>query len=108
MDNVVPQPAQIPHSRLEDALAIVMGTLMVSFGVMLMKQAGALTGSTAGIAFLISYVSPLSFGSAFFLINLPFYWLAVKRMGWEFTIKTFRSEERRGGKVRRSRVAPVH
>ncbi|NIF22784.1 MULTISPECIES: YitT family protein [Pantoea] len=89
MDNVVQQPAQIPHSRIEDALAIVMGTLMVSFGVMLMKQAGALTGSTAGIAFLISYVSPLSFGSAFFLINLPFYWLAVKRMGWEFTIKTF-------------------
>ena len=88
MDNVV-QPAKVPHSLVEDALAIVLGTLMVSFGVLMLKQAGALTGSSAGIAFLISYLSPLSFGSAFFLINLPFYWLAVRRMGWEFTIKTF-------------------
>jgi len=88
MDNVV-QPENIPHSRIEDALAIVLGTLMVSFGVMLLKQAGALTGSSAGIAFLISYLSPLSFGSAFFLINLPFYWLAIRRMGREFTLKTF-------------------
>ncbi|ORM75219.1 hypothetical protein HA48_00385 [Pantoea wallisii] len=88
MDNVV-QPENIPHSRIEDALAIVLGTLMVSFGVMLLKQAGALTGSSAGIAFLVSYLSPLSFGSAFFLINLPFYWLAIRRMGREFTLKTF-------------------
>ena len=88
MDNVV-EPTRIPHSRIEDALAIVLGTLMVSFGVIMLKQAGALTGSTAGIAFLISYLSPLSFGSAFFLINLPFYWLAVRRMGWEFTLQTF-------------------
>ncbi|WP_130833360.1 YitT family protein [[Erwinia] mediterraneensis] len=88
MDNVV-QPVTVPHSRLEDALAMVLGTLMVSFGVIMLKQAGALTGSTAGIAFLISYLSSCSFGSAFFLINLPFYWLAVRRMGWEFTLKTF-------------------
>lgn len=88
MDNVLP-PDRIPHSRIEDALAIVLGTLMVSFGVMMLKQAGALTGSTAGIAFLLSYLSPLSFGSLFFLINLPFYWLAIRRMGREFTLKTF-------------------
>ena len=88
MDNVV-DPTRIPHSRIEDALAIVLGTLMVSFGVIMLKQAGALTGSTAGIAFLLGYLTPLSFGSAFFLINLPFYWLAARRMGWEFTVKTF-------------------
>ncbi|MTD28987.1 YitT family protein [Erwinia sorbitola] len=89
MDNVVQQPARIPHTLLEDVLAIVLGTLMVSFGVTLLKQAGALTGSTAGIAFLISYLTKASFGLAFFLINIPFYWLAVKRMGWAFTVKTF-------------------
>ena len=88
MDNIA-EPSRVPHSRIEDALAMVLGTLMVSFGVIMLKQAGALTGGTAGIAFLLSYLSPLSFGSAFFLINLPFYWLAVKRMGWEFTLKTF-------------------
>lgn len=90
MDNIVEQPVKIPHTLVEDIMAIVLGTLMVSFGVTLMKQAGALTGGTAGIAFLISYITKSStFGLAFFAINLPFYWLAVKRMGWAFTIKTF-------------------
>lgn len=88
MDNIV-QPARVPHTLLEDALALLFGTLMVSFGVVMLKQAGALTGSTAGIAFLLSYLTSFSFGSLFFIINLPFYWLAVKRMGWAFTTKTF-------------------
>lgn len=87
MDKVI--QTKIPHSRVEDVLAIILGTLVVSFGVLMLKQAGALTGSSAGIAFLISYVTPLSFGSTFFLINLPFYWLASRSMGWEFTLKTF-------------------
>lgn len=88
MDNIV-QPVKVPHTLIEDILAILLGTLMVSFGVTLLKSAGALTGSTAGIAFLISYLTPVSFGVAFFVINLPFYWLAVRRMGWAFTLKTF-------------------
>ncbi|MDR3411740.1 MAG: YitT family protein [Formivibrio sp.] len=79
----------IPHSLQEDALAILIGTLAVSFGVILLRQTGALTGGTAGIAFLIHYLSGISFGTAFFLINLPFYYLAVRRMGWGFTIRTF-------------------
>ncbi|AUX95065.1 YitT family protein [Mixta gaviniae] len=88
MDNIV-HPARVPHSLLEDTLALLFGTLMVSFGVVMLKQAGALTGSTAGIAFLLSYLTSCSFGLLFFVINLPFYWLAVKRMGWAFTLKTF-------------------
>jgi len=43
MDNVVQQPVKIPHTLLEDVLAILLGTLMFSFGVTLLKQAGALT-----------------------------------------------------------------
>lgn len=79
----------VQHSLLEDVFAIAIGTLMVSFGVMLLRQVGGVTGSSAGIAFLLSYATKLSFGAAFFLINLPFYYLAIRRMGWEFTIKTF-------------------
>lgn len=48
-----------------------------------------MTGGTAGIAFLIHYTSQVSFGAVFFLINLPFYILALKKMGWNFTLKTF-------------------
>lgn len=68
-----------------------MGTLMVSFGVMMLRQSGALTGSTAGLAFLIHYLTHYSFGAVFFTINLPFYWLSIRRMGWPFTLKTFSS-----------------
>ncbi|NKI75195.1 YitT family protein [Dickeya sp. CFBP 2040] len=88
MDNVItPQP--VSHTLLEDILALLIGTLMVSFGVILLRQAGALTGGTAGMAFLLHYATRLSFGTAFFLLNLPFYYLAIRRMGWPFTIKTF-------------------
>ena len=82
-------PPDVRHSVLEDVLAVLIGTLMVSFGLMLLRQAGALTGSTAGVAFLLHYAWPVSFGTAFFVINLPFYYLAVRRMGWAFTLKTF-------------------
>ena len=80
---------RVQHTLLEDVLAVLVGTLMVSFGIMLLRQAGALTGGTAGIAFLIHYTSGVSFGTAFFFINLPFYYLAMRRMGWAFTLKTF-------------------
>ena len=79
----------IAHSLLEDVLAILIGTLLVAFGVVMFKQAGLLTGSTAGIAFLLHYRTGLPFGVIFFAINLPFYWLAWRRMGRRFTLKTF-------------------
>ena len=31
----------------------------------------------------------LLLGLVFFVINLPFYWLAIRRMGWAFTLRTF-------------------
>ncbi|CPR17163.1 YitT family protein [Brenneria goodwinii] len=88
MDNVITTD-KLSHTLLEDVLAILIGTLMVSFGVVLLRQSGALTGGTAGMAFLLHYLTHISFGTAFFLLNLPFYYLAIRRMGWRFTIKTF-------------------
>ena len=78
-----------PHSLFEDILAILTGTLFVSLGVAMFNQAGLITGGTAGLSFLIHYSTGWSFGLVFFLINLPFYWLAWQRMGWRFTLKTF-------------------
>lgn len=82
-------PTITRHSALEDVLAIVTGTLFVSLGITLFKQGGLLSGGTAGVAFLIHYATSLPFGAVFFTINLPFYYLAVRRMGWRFTCKTF-------------------
>ncbi|WP_290785433.1 YitT family protein [Halomonas sp.] len=78
-----------PHRHYEDVMAMLIGTLFVALGVTLYTQALLLTGSTAGLAFLLQYASGWPFGVWFFLINLPFYWLAIRRMGWSFTLRTF-------------------
>lgn len=80
---------RIGHSHCEDAFAILIGSLLVAFGAVALKDSGALTGGTAGMAFLAYYLTGVPFGVWFFVVNLPFYWLAIRRMGWEFTVKTF-------------------
>lgn len=82
-------PTPLHHTLSEDVLAILIGSLFISFGIVMFNQAGLLTGGTAGLAFLIHYASGIAFGPIFFVINLPFYLLAIKRMGWQFTLKTF-------------------
>lgn len=79
----------VRHSFFEDSLAIFTGTLFVSVGLVLFKQAGLLSGGTAGTAFLLHYASGYTLGVIYFVINIPFYWFAWKHMGKEFTVKTF-------------------
>ncbi|MFL9925272.1 YitT family protein [Herbaspirillum lusitanum] len=86
-DATVKKP--VAHTPLEDLVAVLAGTLLISFGLALYKQTGILTGGTAGISFLLHYASGYSFGMIFFVINLPFYVLSFKRMGWSFTWRTF-------------------
>jgi len=81
------EPAR--HSLFEDAQGLFTGTVLASLGVMLLAKAGLITGGVAGMAFLLHYAFGWSFGLGFFLINLPFYYLAYKRLGRAFTIKTF-------------------
>ncbi len=77
------------HTVFEDAQALFTGTLFVSLALILFGQVGLMTGGTAGAAFLLHYVTGISLGKLFFLINLPFYGFAWVRMGREFTLKTF-------------------
>lgn len=84
-----PDQAPVRHSGFEDAQAIITATLFVALGIAMYQEAGLLTGGTAGIAFLIHYATGWRFGIVFFVINLPFAWLAVRAMGWRFTLKSF-------------------
>ncbi|WP_117195280.1 YitT family protein [Rhizobium terrae] len=77
------------HSILEDIQGIVAGSMLAALGVTLLSAAHLLIGGTAGLGFLLRYSANLSFGTAFFLLNLPFYWLAYRRLGFVFTVKTF-------------------
>ncbi len=88
--NTAPAAAEIQtHTLFEDAQAIFTGVLFVSLALILFTQVGLLTGGTAGIAFVLHYATGISLGKLFFAINIPFYWFAWKRMGREFTFKTF-------------------
>lgn len=76
------------HSHLEDAMAMVIGTFLISFAMLLMQQAHTLTGGTTGFALLVHYATGIKFGVIFFLINIPFYYLAYKRLSMQMVIKT--------------------
>jgi len=82
-------PAVPRHSLFDDAQALVTGALFVALGLLLFRKAGLMTGGTAGIALLAHYASGWRFGALLFVISLPFYWLAWRRMGPRFTVKTF-------------------
>ncbi|MCF3641147.1 YitT family protein [Rhizobium sp. TRM95111] len=77
------------HSLIEDTIALVVGTLFVSLGVVIYTKAVLLAGSTAGLALLLQYATGVGFWYLFSLVNLPFYVLALKRMGWQFALRTF-------------------
>jgi uncharacterized membrane-anchored protein YitT (DUF2179 family) len=79
----------VRHTPFEDAQALVTAALFVALGVGMYRQAGLLTGGTAGIAFLVHYATGWRFGPVFFVVNLPFVWFAVRTMGWRFAVKTF-------------------
>ncbi len=77
------------HSVLEDLQAILTAAGFISLGLRFLSQAGLLSGGTSGVALLLARVTPLTFGQLFVLLNLPFFWLGVRQMGWRFTGKTF-------------------
>jgi len=77
------------HSAVEDIIAILVGTMFVALGVVIYTKAVLLAGSTAGLALLLQYATGIGFWWLFSAVNLPFYLLAVKKLGWAFTLRTF-------------------
>lgn len=77
------------HRFYEDLMALFCAGVMVSFGVTLFNSHNLLTGGTAGIAIIAMHLTSLSFGTLFFLVNIPFYYLAWTQLSKRFTINTF-------------------
>lgn len=76
------------HTLHEDAVAILIGALLVSLGVLIYARAMLLVGGVAGVSLLLAYVTPVGFWTSFFVLNLPFYWLAWQRKGRAFVVRT--------------------
>lgn len=90
----MPAPIPIPtqyrqkHSPLEDAQGLAISLITAGVGITFLASLGFITGQTAGIALIVSYLTGVSFGTVFWLVNLPFYAFAWSRLGAEFTLKS--------------------
>ncbi len=80
---------KVHHSIPEDLFALLSGSLFVAFGLFIFTELSFLTGGAAGLTLILTHLVDFSFGQLYFIINLPFYWLAFRRMGWRFTLNTF-------------------
>lgn len=79
---------QSAHSLIDDLQGISLGIFLAGVGVHMLTTVGLITGQTAGIAVILSYLTGYSFGLVFFLVNIPFYALAWRRLGTVFTVKS--------------------
>lgn len=82
----IPKDRPRRHSWLEDAQGLLTGTTLAGTGLVILAHLGLTTGQTAGLALLLSYATGESFAVLFFLVNLPFYWLGLRRLGVRFLI----------------------
>jgi uncharacterized membrane-anchored protein YitT (DUF2179 family) len=65
-----------------------MGASFAALGVVMLKSAGVVTGGVAGIALILSDLTHWKVGPLFFALNLPFFILAQRTLGWVFTLKS--------------------
>lgn len=76
------------HSPVEDAQGILIGATLVALAIQFLRASDLITGQIAGLALITSIFSGWSFGAAFFVLNLPFYALALRHLGLRFTVKS--------------------
>ncbi|GAA4775025.1 YitT family protein [Microbacterium gilvum] len=81
-------PEVPPHRLVDDIVALIAGTLIVSLGLAILKGGGAVTGGTAGLSLLLGYVVPTPTGVLFLAINVPFFLFAARGRGWSFTLRS--------------------
>ena len=82
-------PPADQHSLSEDIQGILIGATLVALGIQFLQAADLFTGQIAGLALILSIPTGLAFGLLFFTLNLPFYILGYRQMGWVFTLKNF-------------------
>ena len=78
----------VPHSLVEDVLAVAVGSFLVSLGVYLLEATGAVTGGAPGLALLLGHVLPVPFGVVYVALSVPFLVLAAARVGAGFTVRS--------------------
>lgn len=71
-----------------DLQGLCFGILLACLAMVFLKGAGLVTGQTAGLALLLSYLTSQSFGLLFFLLTLPFLLMGWSMRGAIFALRT--------------------
>jgi uncharacterized membrane-anchored protein YitT (DUF2179 family) len=76
------------HSIFDDLFGLLSGSILFSVGLSLLHASGVLTGGAAGLALLISNNTGSQVGTIYLLIGIPFFFLALWKKGWRFTLRS--------------------
>ncbi|TYR81577.1 YitT family protein [Priestia megaterium] len=76
-------------TRIKQWSWITFGCLCVAIGIQFLTASNLVIGGTAGLGIVLDHVTDISFGVLFFIINLPFYFMALTQIGVQFTVRSF-------------------
>jgi len=88
VDSLEMAQPNVKHALWEDAIALVTGAFLVSWGVYLLHEIQGVSGGLPGVALLVTYATDWRLGLVLFAINVPFLILAWRRLGLAFAVKT--------------------
>ncbi len=70
---------------------VLIGLNLTSLGIKILSDHHLTFGGTAGISTIFSFISPLTWGTLFFIVNLPFFFISIRELGKWFTISSLLS-----------------
>ncbi|NKX45546.1 YitT family protein [Roseicyclus persicicus] len=82
------RPPADRHTPVEDVQGILIGATLVALSIQFLRASDLITGQIAGLALVATYAADWSFGVTFFVMNLPFYAVALRLLGWSFVLKS--------------------
>lgn len=68
---------------------ITVGCFFVAIGIQFLTTSNLVIGGTAGLGIVLQHLTNISFGVLFFIINIPFYFMAITQIGIQFTLRSF-------------------
>ncbi|QUH27149.1 YitT family protein [Serpentinicella alkaliphila] len=73
---------------MRNIFGTLLGCLVTSIGIIILRNSYLVTGGTAGLSLTLSYFFNIPFSTIFFVVNVPFYLFSLSKMGWKFTVST--------------------
>lgn len=76
------------HSYIEDGAAIVTGACFVALGVLFLQSCHLASGGITGLTLVTEHLVGIPFSVLFIVLNIPFFILALVRMGKVFALSS--------------------